>query len=194
MREYREWLGMTEKMAKELKEQLRTAAKELEDAKADFERAKNIYDAKKVEFAKLEQQYRALEEARRAFAAVAPNGTAREGPGAKEKVLNNMQEISSPVEGEKGFGNEAGREEGEELSGDRLREEVIKVLFDAYPEPLHYKDILQRLVASGFKVAGKDPGANILAHINRDSRVMKTKIRGVYTLAPEFMQRMDGPR
>lgn len=71
-----------------------------------------------------------------------------------------------------------------ELKGDRLREEVVKILTEVFPEELYYREILRRLQRRGFEVGGKDPGLNLLAHLAREPRVQRGFKRGVYTLSP----------
>jgi hypothetical protein len=48
--------------------------------------------------------------------------------------------------------------------------------------PIHYKELASILIAKGAIIAGKDPGANLLAQINRDSRFVRVG-PGKYALA-----------
>lgn len=87
----------------------------------------------------------------------------------------------------------AGREENaakiekemaeEELRGQRLRDEVVNILQEAYPEMLYYREILRRLKKRGYMVAGENPGPNLIAHISKDERVKRGAKRGIYGLA-----------
>lgn len=47
--------------------------------------------------------------------------------------------------------------------------------------PVHYQEILLRLNSRGVNVPGKDPAANLIAHLSRDPRFVRTG-RGTYGL------------
>lgn len=47
---------------------------------------------------------------------------------------------------------------------------------------LHHKQILQRIIARGVNVPGRDPSANLIAHMSRDPRVVRVG-RGTYAIA-----------
>lgn len=50
-------------------------------------------------------------------------------------------------------------------------------------QPLHYQEIMERVQnEEGFEIPGKDPKANMTAHLSNDKRIMRVK-RGVYGLA-----------
>lgn len=70
----------------------------------------------------------------------------------------------------------------EELRGDRLRDEIVTLLRENYPDPLHYRDIVRMIFAKGFLIPGTDPGVNVLAHISREPRIGKGERRGTYVL------------
>lgn len=76
--------------------------------------------------------------------------------------------------------------EDAELRGDRLRDEVVKVLKEVYPETLYYREILRRLMIQGYQVGGKDPGLNLIAHITKDSRLQRGSKRGTYGLNEDY--------
>lgn len=46
---------------------------------------------------------------------------------------------------------------------------------------LYYKDLLERLTERGIVVPGQDPAANLIAHLTRDERFVRTA-RGTYGL------------
>lgn len=71
----------------------------------------------------------------------------------------------------------------QELRGDRLREEVVNLLKEAHPEEMYYRDILTHLAEKGFKVSGKNPGLNLVAHLSKEPRVEKGCKRGMYRLS-----------
>jgi hypothetical protein len=73
----------------------------------------------------------------------------------------------------------------EELRGERLREVALDVLRDrsAPNDPIHYRAWFDELVASGFRVSGKDPLASFLTQVSRIERVEKVGGRsGLYRL------------
>ena len=69
---------------------------------------------------------------------------------------------------------------GEELRGDRLRNEVVELLREVYPDMLYYRVILSRLQERGYEIGGKDPGLNLIAHISKDKRIKRGDKRGYY--------------
>lgn len=74
----------------------------------------------------------------------------------------------------------------EELRGDRLRNEVVALLREIYPDMLYYRVILKRLQERGYEVGGKDPGLNLIAHISKDKRVARGHKRGIYGLDESY--------
>lgn len=48
--------------------------------------------------------------------------------------------------------------------------------------PLHYRKLAELILQGGGHIPGRDPAANLLAHIGRDSRFVRSR-RGVYGLA-----------
>jgi len=51
----------------------------------------------------------------------------------------------------------------------------------AVRQPMHYRDLYATMVDRGAKVRGKDPAANVIAHINVDPRFIRVS-RGTYAL------------
>jgi hypothetical protein len=49
-------------------------------------------------------------------------------------------------------------------------------------QPLHYRRLLSLMEGTGFVMPGANPGANLLAHLGRDQRIVRTA-SGVYGLA-----------
>jgi len=76
-----------------------------------------------------------------------------------------------------------------ELRGDRLRDEVARILLEVYPEGLYYRDLLLRLKERGYKVSGKDPGLNLIAHMTHDDRFQRGDKRGVYVLSASHVNK-----
>ena len=52
-------------------------------------------------------------------------------------------------------------------------------LVSGTPEGLHYRDLLDQMTALGVRVPGQDPAANLIAHLTRDERFVRTA-RGTY--------------
>lgn len=73
-----------------------------------------------------------------------------------------------------------------ELRGDRLRDEVVGLLREVYPDMLYYRVILSRLQERGYEIGGKDPGLNLIAHISKDKRIKRGEKRGIYGLDESF--------
>lgn len=79
----------------------------------------------------------------------------------------------------------------EELRGDRLRNEVVELLREVYPDMLYYRVILQRLQERGYEVGGKNPGLNLIAHISKDKRIKRGEKRGIYGLDGSYINAGD---
>jgi hypothetical protein len=109
------------------------------------------------------------------------NGVAGEGVKAEEERIS--ADGLLPVSGKSSVLNSEG---DEELRGDQLRDKIVKILEENYPQGLYYRDMLRRLKLMGYVVSGKDPGLNIIAHLSRDDRVMRGEKRGVYGLSPDY--------
>jgi hypothetical protein len=50
-------------------------------------------------------------------------------------------------------------------------------------EPIHYKEIAERLQSRNVIIPGKNPSATLLSRISRDKRFKRAKKRGVYALS-----------
>jgi hypothetical protein len=48
--------------------------------------------------------------------------------------------------------------------------------------PLHYRELATRLAQSDVYIPGQDPAANLIAHLSRDARFLRTEGRGMYGL------------
>jgi hypothetical protein len=63
--------------------------------------------------------------------------------------------------------------------------------------PMHYDDIAKAIMAKGILIPGKNPASNLLSHINRDERFVRTA-PGTYGLkewgVQEMPQRKRKPR
>ena len=62
--------------------------------------------------------------------------------------------------------------------------------------PLHYRVLHEQLAAAGIYVPGKDPPANLIAHMSRDDRFGRTAGRGMYGLTawPSVGKRLERAR
>ncbi|MGR6836686.1 hypothetical protein [Syntrophomonas erecta] len=83
-------------------------------------------------------------------------------------------------------------DEDKELRGDRLRDEIVRVLQEAYPDDVYYREILRRIRLKGYQVAGKNPGLNIIAHLAKEPRVVRAEKRGMYRLEESFINEWQG--
>lgn len=73
--------------------------------------------------------------------------------------------------------------------------EKLKSLKDV--APIHYRELARAVMTDGTVIPGKDPAANLLAHISRDTRFVRLK-RGMYGLSewgnsPEARKRHRRP-
>jgi hypothetical protein len=55
-------------------------------------------------------------------------------------------------------------------------------MLDQQGKPIHYRQLVSLLAERNIYVPGKDPGANLIAHISRDARFARVG-RGMYGLA-----------
>lgn len=78
------------------------------------------------------------------------------------------------------------KEQGVEVRGDRLRDEVVKILTEVYPDEMYYQEILVQLRSRGYQVAGKNPGLNIIGHLAKEPRVVRGEKRGMYCLEETY--------
>lgn len=60
-------------------------------------------------------------------------------------------------------------------------------------KPAHYGDLLEMVEAAGTTVPGRQPGANLIAHLTRDARFVRVG-NGVYGLADWGMKAMPKRR
>ena len=75
--------------------------------------------------------------------------------------------------------------EGGMLTGDSGERHFIDVAHEilATDGELYYEDLLTRLNQAGVRVPGRNPGANLIAHMGRDKRFRRVG-RGTYAVAP----------
>jgi hypothetical protein len=68
-------------------------------------------------------------------------------------------------------------------SGERHFLDVANEILAAEGE-LYYEDLLARVREAGVTVPGRNPGANLIAHMGRDKRFRRVR-RGTYAVQPE---------
>jgi phage shock protein A len=75
--------------------------------------------------------------------------------------------------------------EGAPLIGDPGERHFTDVAHDilASEGELYYEDLLTRLNEAGVRVPGRNPGANLIAHMGRDKRFHRVR-RGTYAVQP----------
>lgn len=96
--------------------------------------------------------------------------------GVKEAQLRNIDELLA-LEGRV----DAPRSAGDELrAGITFLDNAVELL-RSERSGLHYKAMLERLNGNGVNVPGRDPAANLLAHLGRDDRFVRVG-RGTYGL------------
>ncbi len=60
-------------------------------------------------------------------------------------------------------------------------------------KPAHYTDLVGRLEEAGVEVPGRQPGANLIAHLSRDNRFIRVG-SGIYALSEWGMKAMPKRR
>ena len=75
--------------------------------------------------------------------------------------------------------------EGPPLVGEFTERHFIDVAHDILSSEgeLYYEDLLTRLHEAGVRVPGRNPGANLIAHMGRDKRFIRVR-RGTYAVQP----------
>jgi hypothetical protein len=75
--------------------------------------------------------------------------------------------------------------EGAGLVGDPNERHFTDIAYDilASEGELYYEDLLTRLNEAGVRVPGRNPGANLIAHMGRDKRFRRVR-RGTYAVEP----------
>lgn len=109
--------------------------------------------------------------------------------GVKEAQLKNIDELLA-MEGEPN-----GPGESPAISMSTFLDVTVEVLRDSRAG-IHYKELLEHLNTRGVNVPGRDPGANLLAHLGRDARFVRVG-RGTYGLKgahKEIRTRRRAPR
>lgn len=109
---------------------------------------------------------RLREEVRRASDAIA----------VKEAQLRNLDDLLAL----EGGGGPTLVVEERRTSGNFL--DTAYAILEDSQEGIHYRDLVEQLERRGVHVPGQDPAANLIAHITRDQRFVRTA-RGTYGIA-----------
>ena len=94
----------------------------------------------------------------------------------KEAQLRNLDELIALESGEPSRPAIDGSRQGPTHFLD-----VAAELLGQSQDGVHYQDLLSMLNQNGINVPGRDPGANLIAHLSRDARFVRTG-RGTYGL------------
>lgn len=102
----------------------------------------------------------------------------------KREELNTVERLIAIRDGSRRVESAAvtavGGPSGNSLSDLSLVDAVCRVLGNS-GKPLHYQELAHKLQASGYQIPGENPGANLIAHMVRDSRLVRCA-RGTYAL------------
>ncbi|MGH2406763.1 MAG: hypothetical protein ACRDF7_01625 [Candidatus Limnocylindrales bacterium] len=103
---------------------------------------------------------------------------------AKEGQLRNLDDLLALEAESQGSpaDPDSGQPRGAPLKSQRFTDAAVSVLADN-GAPIHYQDLARMLSDRGVYVPGKDPGANLIAHMLRDERFSRGSGRGMYGLS-----------
>jgi len=78
--------------------------------------------------------------------------------------------------------------EGEFVSGEDARKKFIEIL-KSHPKGLHYREIYKELENLGFRMKGKEPAFNLIAHMSNDLRKRFESLgKGVWRLNENLLK------
>lgn len=75
----------------------------------------------------------------------------------------------------------------------RFTDAAVEILTER-GQPIHYLELTRLLGERGVYVPGREPGANLIAHMSRDERFTRAPARGTYGLADWPGMREGAPR
>ncbi len=103
---------------------------------------------------------------------------------AKEGQLRNLEDLLALESGggDSNAATAAARPRGTPTTGQRFTDAAVDLLA-AHGAPVHYQDLARMLAEHDVYVPGKDPAANLIAHMLRDPRFGRAAGRGMYGLA-----------
>jgi hypothetical protein len=115
---------------------------------------------------------------------------------AKESQLRNLDDLLSlEAGGLDGLeGQDKSQPRGAPLKSQRFTDAAVALLTER-GVPTHYQELATALNDRGVYVPGKDPGANLIAHMLRDDRFARGPGRGMYGLSewPGMRKTGGGP-
>lgn len=102
---------------------------------------------------------------------------------AKEGQLRNLDDLLAIEAGATdGWANDGSPARVAPTKSQRFTDAAAEILAET-GAPIHYVELTRRLGERGVYVPGKDPGANLIAHMLRDQRFSRVQGRGMYGLA-----------
>jgi hypothetical protein len=107
--------------------------------------------------------------------------------GRREQQLKNLDELLA-LEGSPAVERPAG-DRPESASFLDVAAEIVR----GSKSGVYYRDLLQGITSRGATVPGQDPAANLIAHLTRDSRFIRTG-RGIYGLRDIHVPAAHGGR
>jgi hypothetical protein len=99
----------------------------------------------------------------------------------KENQLRNLNDLLALEDGQRAQATQAPNAVSMDVRSVGITDHAAEVLA-AVGKPVHYRQLLTLLAERQVYVPGKDPGANLLAHVSRDARFARVG-RGMYGLA-----------
>ncbi len=114
---------------------------------------------------------------------------------AKEGQLRNLDDLLSLETGnpEARQDTDATAQRTQSAKTQRFTDAAVEILAER-GEPIHYLELTKLLGERGIYVPGKEPGANLIAHMLRDERFTRAPARGTYGLAAWPGMREGAPR
>ncbi len=115
---------------------------------------------------------------------------------AKESQLRNLDDLLTLEAG--GLDGlevqDTSQSRGAPLKSQRFTDAAVAILME-HGAPIHYQELAGALNDRGVYVPGKDPGANLIAHMLRDDRFARGPGRGMYGLSqwPGMRKAGGGP-
>ena len=114
---------------------------------------------------------------------------------AKEGQLRNLDDLLSLETGnpEARQDTDATAQRTQSAKTQRFTDAAVEILAER-GSPIHYLELTKLLGERGVYVPGKEPGANLIAHMLRDERFTRAPARGTYGLAAWPGMREGAPR
>jgi hypothetical protein len=110
----------------------------------------------------------------------------------KESQLRNLDDLLAFEDGRVREASEFEMTPARERRSASFTDQTADILEQA-AKPIHYRELVSLLADRQVHVPGKDPGANLIAHLTRDARFVRVG-RGMYGLADWPSVRTAGKR